>query len=161
MTNRENLESASENWDRSDIEVGMGECCEGRGDRLIKTGGLGPCIGVAIYDPFEKKGYIAHTMGAESATIANLSAKLAVKIKNAAKLKVWISGGEISDEDEYYPNFREDVVSLITELGVRSDNIEIKWINIHGQWGNLTLNCGTGEGKIEIDSMRDDDAYDY
>jgi chemotaxis receptor (MCP) glutamine deamidase CheD len=161
MANRENLELTSENWDRSDIEVGMGEWAEARDGRIIKTGGLGPCIGVAIYDPIEKSGYIAHTMGAEIETVIDLSIKLAEKIKNTAKLKVWISGGEISDEDEYYPEFREDVTNMILGLGVIRDNIEIKWIDNHGQWGNLTIDCGTGEGKIEIDSMDDDIEFDY
>lgn len=161
MVNRENLELTSEHGDYSDIEVEMGEWAEARNGRVIKTGGLGPCIGVAIYDPLEKKGYIAHTMGAESETIADLSEKLAVKIKNTSKLKVWISGGEINGEDKYYPEFREDVISLITGLGVIKDNIEIKWINFHGQWGNLTLDCGTGEGKIEVDSMDDDENFNF
>ena len=157
MINRENLELTSEYWGCPDIEVGMGEWAEARRGEVIKTGGLGPCVGVAIFDPNQRVGYIAHTIGPEIDTIESLFKELVIKAKNTSKLKAWVTGGYTIENEEYYPEFRDDVCKMFAEFGITQKNLEIKWVENDGQYANLTLDCRTGEGKIEIDNIKDED----
>lgn len=53
---------ALENADPLLIEVGIGELAVAQAPHRILTPALGSCVGVALYDPFSKRGGLAHIM---------------------------------------------------------------------------------------------------
>ncbi len=145
----------------SDIKVEMGEWAVARDGQFMETVGLGPCIGLALYDPSGKTGYMAHTCGPEVRTITELLDAVAKDITEASKIKAWLSGGHLGCEDDepgaatYFSTIREDVLALLTEFGIRTRNLETKWIDDPNQMAHIFLNSESGEGNIEIEDVPD------
>lgn len=153
----ETLSRTSESYD-TDVRVEMGEWAEGHQGQFMETIGLGPCIGLAMYDPMRKIGYMAHTCGPETSTIIDLLDVAAENILNISRIKVWLSGGQLDlkdlgPDDTYYSSIREDVLSLLTGFGIKPKNLTVAWVNNSNQMAHIFLDCGTGKGNIEIEEQ--------
>jgi hypothetical protein len=160
MTRNEALSCAPETYE-SDIKVEMGEWATARDGQFMETVGLGPCVGLALYDPASRVGYMAHTCGPEIRTIIELLDAAAMDIATATKIKAWLSGGQLDCEHDvpgepvYYPTIREDILALLSGFGIQTKNLQVNWVDDLNQMAHICLDSGTGEGNIEIEDVPD------
>lgn len=72
----------------------------GRRNDTIESGGLGPCIAIAIYHPLKRTVRMIHhlNMGTNKPLEAFIK-KAIKKIKNVSILEVYVVGGSIANED--------------------------------------------------------------
>lgn len=156
---RETLSRTPETHD-TDVRVEMGEWAEARHGQFMETVGLGPCVGLALYDPVSRTGYMAHTCGPETRTLIDLLDAAAKDISQVSRLRVWIGGGQLNcgdavPDDACHSSIREDVLSLLTEFGIRPKNLAVDWVDNPNQMAHIFLDCRTGEGTIEIEELPD------
>lgn len=105
------------------ITIGIGEFCVATAPVVLKTYGLGSCIGIAVYDPATRTGALAHTLlphSADGAPASSLAAKFtdrAVDLMVAELLKSGCAGGRLvaklaggaSMFDALFQSFRGDI----------------------------------------------------
>lgn len=141
-----------------DIEVNMGEWKRVAGDQVIGTFGLGPCIGLAVYDPSEGVGFMAHTAAMELYTVRAMLDRVAKDGLQPDQLQAWLSGGDIIEFEggSYYETIREDAHAILIARGLLEKNIAMSWVEDEGL-ADMTLDCGTGICTISHHDLSDDD----
>lgn len=131
----------SNNEGRSIYIRGYGKTSASDSRPVLGTSGMGPCLGVAIYNPEQKTGAIAHF---DTRTDLSSLDKLIedMGIKNH-KLEVHLAGG-----DETSEHSRNMVGQIIKKLN-SYENVQIKSADIMGPSGNLrSLALDTRSGQV-------------
>lgn len=69
---------------------------------VLFTHGLGPCIGLTVYDPATKKGFMGHIADPvlQQGMIEEMFDALKQDVSDPSKLKIWVRGGQKGAESE-------------------------------------------------------------
>jgi chemotaxis receptor (MCP) glutamine deamidase CheD len=144
------------------ISVGLGEWREGHdGDKLI-TERLGPCIGIAIYEPASKKGFLLHEPSPEEVrgTYEKFEDRLREVFSDQpgsfSRMQAWLSGGSdlfvaaINPEAaELVAQSRQFVEEAMQYIGIPRESIHINWAADYISAG-MALDCTTGSCEISF-----------
>lgn len=82
------VEVPQNQWAQSDDNKGV-----------LFTHGLGPCIGVTMYDPVTKKGFMAHAVQIVNPEIgkgvlSEMVSAVRTVVDDTTRLKIWVRGGQ-------------------------------------------------------------------
>lgn len=142
-----------------EINVGMGELKKALYPDILCSGGLGPCIAVAVYDPVTRSGYMLHEHH------PNIEAKIKEIQKDyqdLSRVQVFVTGNSLfsdfdAEQTAFERSFRADVEKIISQY-FNQRQTEIQWLadNLCGE-----LYLYTSSGKFIVDSENLDElCYD-
>jgi chemotaxis receptor (MCP) glutamine deamidase CheD len=101
---------------------------------VIETKGLGPCIGIAAYDPATKTGHMAHiaTPMFEQPAIADMLQSVKDTSHDSSNVRIWVRGGQPHPDDatSLMPMGllnRETVMRNLAEAGFTEDQIDYQF----------------------------------
>jgi hypothetical protein len=122
---------------------------------IIETTGLGPCTGLIIYDPKNKKALVGHFISME-ADFSLTEKKIETEFPDKKEALVWLGGitPEYDEEDfeaalAYDKERRDYAVKKIQELGFDSKNVVV---NFSKDPNDITvMRIDTATGKVEYD----------
>lgn len=97
------------------IDINMGEMAVGRNDAIIKTGGIGSCVVIVLYDAKNKVGGMAHAM-------------LPLRQKKDMIGRVENSIIESTGTAKYVDESVDNLVREIEEMGGEKNNLKAKLI---------------------------------
>lgn len=131
-----------------EIPVKMFEWKIAGADSLLFTEGLGPCIGLALWDPQTKKGLLGHWVAAvfEEADIRKAMGSFVSPGNVTAK--AYLRGGEI-DGDEFgeqklVRDSRRAVLKLLSLFGIAPERIDTQWSKGPDSSVSMWLSVDTG-----------------
>lgn len=140
----------------TDIVVEQGEWAVATQGEALFTAALGPCIGIALYDPVTSTGYLAHMDGAfldEAETIAQAAVSQSADI---SLIKVWLTGALTMPESKSLTiEARSTIVRQLTGLGLAEANITTEWLQNPDEAASVLLDTLTGQCNIIFTSMFD------
>lgn len=145
------------------IEIGMEwEWAVAKGRAELITEGLGPCIGIAAYDPKQKIGHMGHFPMPEASGWEDID-ELLESIKgyspSTKHLNLWLRGGSVDIEPvkfeaepeplEYSLESRKYMLERLIGTGISESQIDIEWSSSN-ESVSMTLDCATGVLETEI-----------
>ncbi len=149
-----------------EVAVEMSEWKKGAPNSILTTTGLGPCTGIAIYNPEKRIGHMGHFIAPhiDRRDVESMFESALSETNDPAKLPVWMRG--CCDEDDYYGLWPDDgpsakeykqlsrdyLAELLASHGMT--NIDTDW-NLDSEssvW--MDLDCQTGA--FESGSVSDD-----
>lgn len=144
-----------------EINVGVGEMTKAYSPDILRTEGLGPCIGVAFYDPVTKSGYLMHALSGTS--LESRIEDIKKDYGNLTRLRVFVTGNCLSLS--LYPEAEQEKDKLSDRYYVERiigkyfnrKRTKIQWLPDH-HCGELSLNISTG--KFEARSEREEELLD-
>ena len=109
------------------IEVGMSEWKIARPGTLLLTEGLGPCIGLAIYNSKRKIAAMGHYPAA-SYTTNVIASNVRKFLTNSSieDIKVYIRGGYLFRDYNVIAD-REAMIDILQQAGLNESQIDILW----------------------------------
>ena len=114
----------------------------------IGTLGLGPCIGVAVYDPTYLRGYLSHAFADDLSVIETMLAKITDDTDEMINLDCWVSGGEVFPGcEQLCESARTDTLKLLGNIGLRENQTELLWVEDAG-CAIMTLDCLSGQCEV-------------
>jgi hypothetical protein len=126
---------------------------------ILETIGLGPCMGIAIYDQRTQSGYLAHLVSPKATKHWNeFMAEVSNRFSDLSKLEVTLAGACIEDEDDV--GNREYVLEDLERRGFKKINTEFNDDLCY--CADLVLYLNNGELEIEhtdLNDFRDLDLY--
>ncbi len=116
---------------------------------VVDTGGLGPCIGVILYNKEAHTAYAGHFLDVRMDGLETMVKNALSRFQDPASLEVYVAGNSIGNEEdaEYFVNDRKFVTDLL-----RSHDL----INTYIRWSppntgaHLILNVDSGKNELEI-----------
>ena len=113
--------------DEADVQVGMFEWNKAITPETIGTIGLGPCIGIAIYRPDSREGYIGHFVSPidDSKKVEDMFSA-AIDQCSTDGVQVWVRGGNISgglEERELTKRGRTYIVDLLSKFCIAKADV--------------------------------------
>jgi chemotaxis receptor (MCP) glutamine deamidase CheD len=124
----------------------------GKGTRLdtLITSGIGPCIGLAVYEPETKRGYLGHAdMYSSSNVFGEMLKNIIEGGSDVNKLRCWLRGGvPILESPKSTTVFRERVIARVLSSGIKEENISIEWNEDEDVILNMELDCRKGEVRL-------------
>jgi len=125
----------------------------------IETTGLGPCVGVIIYNKKTKQAFVGHFIHTDTDE-KNVRKLLtdATKKADMSDLHVWLGGGDVSDPDpnqrQYVRDSRNFILELIKQYGFSADQQEVHWNEGFGdQAVSMHIDTNTGEVRYEVSDL--------
>ncbi|HLD57612.1 MAG TPA: hypothetical protein VJA47_04855 [archaeon] len=79
------------------VDVGMGHYEVAEVPIVLSTRGLGPCIGIVIYDKISRRGYLAHSDGLDLTAVRKV-VEIATEGQGKRILRAVVSGGSKVDK---------------------------------------------------------------
>lgn len=124
----------------------------GQGRHLLETHSLGPCIGVAVYDPRQQQGHIGHFINGVGISPDFINS-VVTNTTDVSQVQCWVSGGELdSATDEMGLGARRLVLEELQTAGINPDNIHEHWVeSFDEESASILLNCETGECEISFE----------
>ncbi len=118
-------------------------------DSLLFTEGLGPCIGLALWDPETKKGLLGHWAAAVHEEPDIREAMSSFVSPGNLTVNAYLRGGEI-DGDEFgekklIRDSRKVVLKLLSLFGIATEKIDTQWSKGPGSSVSMWLSVDTGK----------------
>ena len=137
------------------FEVGENEWKIVTPPNTIETTGLGPCVGIIVYDPELKKAMCGHYVWPEIGLDEMLDE--AIKIfPDKSRLKIYVGGRNPRDDDPPYTFTkakREYVKQSLASHGFQNSQISIKWSDSSRE--STVMRIDPGMGDVEYDQKED------
>ena len=120
----------------------------GPGTKLI-TDGLGPCVGIALFDFRSIKAALGHlaTPSDNKAVIQRRVCRFVGQGTGVTLFAYVRGGGPTGVTIEEIARMHEDrntVLEILYETGVNDDRINVEWLTDTTQIAGMEINCGTG-----------------
>ncbi|MEK6905862.1 MAG: hypothetical protein AABX24_05670 [Nanoarchaeota archaeon] len=133
-----------------EIEVGMGELKKAFYPNFLCSGGLGPCIAVAVYHPATRSGYMLHEHHAD---IEAKIKEIKRDYRDLSRVRVYVTGNSLfsdfdAEQKAFERSFRADVEKIISQY-FNQRQTKIQWL-ADNHCGELYLY--TSSGKFIVDS---------
>lgn len=151
--NREQLEPET-------IEVNQFEWKLATPPHSIETTGMGPCVGVIVYDPALKKAMCGHYPSPER-YLDNMLDETVKNFPDKSRLKVYVGGGSPSGDDQPYTatkKTREYVKKALASYGFQNSQISIKWTD--SSWESTIMRIDPAIGEVEYEQEEHEDEDD-
>ena len=133
-----------------EIYVGMGDLKKALYPNILCSGGLGPCIAVAVYHPATRSGYMLHEHHAD---IEAKIKEIQEDYRDLSRVRVYVTGNSLLSSDDaeqrvFERSFRADVEKIIN-LYFNQKQTKFDWLadNLCGE-----LFLYTASGKFIVDS---------
>jgi chemotaxis receptor (MCP) glutamine deamidase CheD len=131
----------------ADILVEQMEWEKASSPQTIGTVGLGPCIGITLYNSQTKSGFVGHFVDprGESIYVEEMVTEALAKT-NPNKITAWVRGGSIdpeTDDVNLCKATRNFVSTMLTQLGITKTDIQ--WTQSSQNVVDLILDCKTGK----------------
>jgi len=140
----------------------MGEWREGQAGDILITRDLGPCIGIAIYEPLTKKGFLLHEpLPEDGGTYERFEDRLRQVFQDQPgsfeRTRAWLSGGSGPSAARIRPG-AEDLVAenrrfveeAMSDLGIPPESVRVAWTPDVNHSAEMTLDCSTGTCEINF-----------
>jgi hypothetical protein len=140
--------------DPEHTSIRMSEWATAQGEGVLEADGIGPCVGLAIYDYDTHTGYLGHFEDAYREDSPSALDEMIEAAKgrghDPASLQAWMGGGHLDPDDPEGSRERRDAdqavcLAKLGELGIYE--VEIGWVN-PDEALSITLNCATGECQL-------------
>jgi chemotaxis protein CheD len=145
------------------ISVGMGEWREGANGDILVTNNLGPCIGIAIYEPISKKGFLLHEPLPEDGpgTYERFEDRLRQVFSDHpgsfARMRAWLAGSSgllasaiTPGSEELVAQNRKFVEEAMRDIGIPAESVVVKWTPEFNLSASMTLDCSNGTCDIDF-----------
>lgn len=130
----------------ADVLVEQGEWRKASATQTIGTLRLGPCLGVGLYIPKAKDGYVGHFVAPASAPqeINEMFSDALAQTNRPDLLRGWARGGGVDPSVglEYAQESRNYVVDLFAQAGIVKADVE--WSESAENVMNMILACSNG-----------------
>jgi hypothetical protein len=142
--------------------VRMGEWREGGQGDVLYTQNLGPCIGVAIYEPLSKKGFLLHEpLPEDDGTYARFEDRLRQVFEHQPGsfegMRVWLSGSSSQLYSAISPgslpkfaDTRRFTEEAMLDLGIPPESVTVSWTPVGYISASMELDCSSGQCHIEF-----------
>ena len=114
---------------------------------VLRSGGLGPCIAIGVYDPLTKAGYMAHHQCFSEADLASFNRWVQSDCEDLARLHVVAVGAGYADDEEpdiqYITTASRALVESTIKTFYAGAQIFIEWTP-DDKTNELILNTLTG-----------------
>lgn len=142
------------------IEVDWGTWEWGEDTEILSTEGLGPCIGVAIYDVVAKIGHLAHVFPnqlSQNGLLRPFMNSVQHRTTGPPNLRGWIVGGATAEPESAWHShdlaLRQSALGQLARLGVSDENMTIAWNDDAALAVSMALDCGRGECDVSAYSL--------
>ncbi len=136
-----------------------------RGEVVLETRNLGPCVGIAIYEPQSLTGFLAHIPNPElpGSEYYNLEGRLIQEfIRTPAvfeNMRAWLAGGKtIAGYEEHNQKMRQWVLDGLVLMGIPQEAISARWTGDEAVSAGMKLNCADGTCEIFYDNYTEDES---
>ncbi|MBR9692270.1 hypothetical protein GOV06_05805 [Candidatus Woesearchaeota archaeon] len=121
---------------------------------ILKSGGLGPCIAIGVYDPNTKTGYMVHIPGMSDENLSKFLEVVKNDYPNLDDLIVEAFGAGMDDceDKEYHEYLKLDRKYVEKKLSKLFKNLVCDWLP-NNCVGELILDTHTGEFDTEINGL--------
>jgi hypothetical protein len=146
--------------EHADILVDMMDWEKASAPQIIGTEGLGPCVGVALFNASLQEGYVVHFAGhpSEARTVEEMVSEALLGTSSPAELKAWVRGGSPNPgEDGDYKDtkaVRVAITELLPRLGLT--DVDIEWADSTDSSVSLVLDCSNGAFRSTEDYLGED-----
>lgn len=138
-----------------DVHQGQWDLLAGEG--IIETGGLGPCMGVSVYDPDTRKAFLEHV---QPVSVPINTEVIVANFPDLKRVRVWLGGAVVNRETAYNEKAREDVVDMLISLGVARSQIRTAWLDSDTEIA-YGINVATGEEFVDVSDPDEHDEHGY
>jgi len=145
------------------ILVRMGEWREGADGDILVTNNLGSCIGIAIYEPISKKGFLLHEPLPEDGpgTYERFEDRLRQVFSDHPgsfeRMRAWLAGGSdllasaiTPGSEELVAQNRKFVEEAMRDIGIPAGSVEVSWTPESNLSASMTLDCSKGVCDIDF-----------
>lgn len=121
-----------------------------QGEATLETCKLGPCVGIAIYEPNSQTGFMAHIPNPElpGSVYEVLENRLITNFKEEAdfvRMKAWLGGAKaLGVEQAHIDRVRQWVVDALLDMGLLHESIYAQWLGDDHLSGGMRLDCSNG-----------------
>jgi|TARA_Y100000310_G_scaffold191260_1_gene191261 hypothetical protein len=120
------------------------------------SGGLGPCIGIGIYDPKTRSGYMMHEPHFQYVDLDDKIRQIQEDYGDLSRLKVLAAGNSLaSDDDAHQRNFEKSNRPFVEQTLRKyfgNSQLQIRWAP-DDYWTEMFLETSTGELRTETGSL--------
>lgn len=148
------LKFGESKFNKMDEDITLEQCQSGSVvyPYQIRSGGLGPCIAIGIYDKKKRRGYMIHESNASHNQEVPTFIENVLKKSKKDNLTVYVAGGEISNldepEDKEYTQGCRDYVKEELDRIFDINQIIYNWNNTPNI---IELILSTEDGKFHIE----------
>ncbi|MFZ2522489.1 MAG: hypothetical protein WAX44_03210 [Minisyncoccia bacterium] len=128
--------------------------------KLIESGqfgattGLGPCVGVILYDPDTKRAFVGHFIDPRIKYFEDMLTEAKKLFGDLKKVKVYVGGGAFNPDDA--PDFTDDKeIRRFVEDKLAENGFQDLKINYHNSTDSTVLSIDTKTGNVEYDTRSD------
>lgn len=136
------------------IEVDQGEVKKAQPPDVVETGGLGPCVGIFIYDPVTKQAIAAHFTDPiqDEKIFSEMLDEVDQIFPDKQRLRVYIGGGGPLEEEslDETKETRSFVKEEIKRRGFQKAQVKIRWTDDSLETVQMRLTTETGEVEYDI-----------
>lgn len=143
------------------IEVGQTDGWKiTKAPNIIETTGLGPCVGVIVYDPESKQAMVGHFVDPTVDDFPGMLDEAVKHFPDKSKLKIYIGGGAPEPDDA--PHFTHDkekrafVKKQLVDHGFQNSQITTRYQNSNDST-ILRIDTSTGTVGYDEESYWDDE----
>jgi len=138
-----------------EIEVGMGELKKALYPNILCSGGLGPCIAVAVYHPATRSGYMLHEHHAD---IEAKIKEIQRDYRDLSRVQVYVTGNSSlssldTEQRAFERYFRVDVEKIINQY-FNQRQTTFEWL-ADNLCGELYLYTSSGKFIVDTENLAD------
>ena len=128
---------------------------------VIETTGLGPCVGVIVYDTESKQAMVGHFVDPRVDNLQGMLDEAVQLFPNVSKVKIYVGGQEPDTDDA--PHFTEDkairafVKQQLETHGFQNSQITTKY---QDSASSTILRIDTSTGAVDYDEETEWEEYD-
>ena len=138
------------------IKVEQFEMKKANSPDILRSGGLGPCIAIGIYDSKTKSGYMMHGLDFQSDDLDGKIQEIKKDYGNLTELQIFAVGNSLdsfdNEEQREYEIINRPFVEQILRKYFQDSQLQIKWIH-DDHCAELFLDTSTGEFELDIQSL--------
>ena len=144
-------------------EVAMGDIKTSKAPGSLRTSGLGPCLGIALFDSTKRRGSLGHSTGyPDKFFLENFGKELKKYYKDKTIVKIWLRGVSqptLKDNEEN-PGLNEsciksrlEVINFLKNLGFKEDQIDVNWQQSPLESTTITLDLSSGTMQSDTEEV--------
>jgi hypothetical protein len=132
------------------VDVDVEEWEIARGDSILETRGLGPCIGIAAYDPVTRTGHMLHTANPHAAPMVldEFFGSIAETAHDPERVIFYVRGGhpcQIEGCEDSTETARQVTLDRLKAFGRSAMSADVEWTENPEGVVDMRLDTWTGE----------------
>ena len=144
------------NMHSEDIKVEQFEMKKANFPDTLRSGGLGPCTAIGVYDSKTKSGYMMHEIDFQDADLDGKIQEIKRDYGDLTGLEIFVVGNSLDsfddEEQREYEISKRPYVEQTLRKYFQDSQLQIRWI-LDDHCAELFLDTSTGEFKLDIQSL--------